>query len=210
MPVGGSVTHGVGSSDQSGYRKTLLQLLCDMGFNARMVGSRRTGAFDNNQHEGWRGFRIEQIETRARPSAEKLRPHIFTVNAGSNDCLQDFRLLEASDRLGGLLESLWLASPGSTAIVSSLLVNRDEAVDMRVTAFNREVEAMVAKKAAAGGRIVFVNMHADSGPTLDDLGEDGTHPNDAGYNKMARIWIQGIREALDRGYLPHLSLSQGK
>lgn len=201
MPLGGSVTHGVGSSDQNGYRKTLLELLHASGFSVCMVGSRKAGTFQNNEHEGWRGFRIDQIETKARLSAAKLLPHVFTVNAGSNDCLQSHKLDEASSRLGGLVKTLWTASPGSTVILSSLIVNRDEGVDLRVRAFNEEVEVLAQTMALEGKRVVFVDMHGADGPALGDLVEDGTHPNDAGYRKMAEIWAQGIQAASDRGFL---------
>lgn len=201
MPVGGSVTHGVGSSDQSGYRKTLLQLLHDSDFNICMVGSRASGSFSNNEHEGWRGFRIDQIESRAKSSAERLRPHVFTVNAGSNDCLQDYQLTDVTKRLGHLLETLWHASPGSTVILSSLLVNRDETAESRVRAFNKQAEAVAGLKDSEGKRIVFVDMHGEDGPGMEDLVDDGTHPNDAGYVKMANIWLRGVQMASDKGYL---------
>lgn len=166
-----------------------------------MVGSRKTGTFSNNEHEGWRGFRIDQIETKARLSAEKLQPHIFTVNAGSNDCLQGFKLAEAGKRLDDLLETLWRASPGATVILSSLLVNQDKAIDLRVKAFNEQAGAMARIKALEGKRLVFVDMQGDDGPSIEDLVDDGTHPNDAGYDKMANIWLRGIQVASNRGYL---------
>ena len=201
MPLGGSITHGVGSSDQNGYRKALLELLHSKGLNTRLVGSRRTGTMVNNDHEGWRGFRIDQVETKAKASAAKLRPHIFTVNIGSNDCLQGHKLDEASKRLSRLLEGLWAASPGSTVVLSSLLANRDAQVDLRITGFNREIETMAREMALAGKRVVFVDMHGGDGPVVGDLVDDGTHPNDAGYAKMARIWLRGIQEASSGGLL---------
>lgn len=202
MPLGGSVTHGVGSSDQSGYRKVLLQMLQGDGFNVQFVGSRKAGNFPNNAHEGWRGFRIDQIEPRGKESAEKLLPHVFTVNAGSNDCLQDYKPAEASERLGRLLETLWSASPASTIILSSLIVNRDDKVDRRIKAFNEEIQTLAGVKAAEGRKLVFVDMHGGDGPLARDLVEDGTHPNDEGYGKMAKIWFRGIQAASRKEFLP--------
>ncbi|KAI0010460.1 carbohydrate esterase family 3 protein [Xylariaceae sp. FL0662B] len=201
MPLGGSITHGVGSSDQNGYRKALLELLHGCGFNVCMVGSRKTGPFGNNEHEGWRGFRIDQIEAKAKISVGKLLPHIFTANAGSNDCLQGYKLAEASKRLSDLLETLWHAPPGSTVVLSSLLVNQDEAIDLRVRAFNEQAEVVARIKALEGKKIVFVDMHGDDGPSVEDLVGDGTHPNDSGYTKMANIWLRGIQAASNRGHL---------
>ena len=116
MPLGGSITHGVGSSDQNGYRQELARSLRASGLDVLMVGSRQAGTMANNNHEGWRGFRIDQMEARAVPSARKLAPNIYTVNAGSNDCLQDRELEMASRRVEGLLCGLWDASPESTVV----------------------------------------------------------------------------------------------
>jgi lysophospholipase L1-like esterase len=201
MPLGGSITHGVGSSHQNGYRKILLDLLGDDGFHVLMVGSRKAGTMSNNNHEGWRGFRIDQIERRAMPSAEKLRPHLFTVNAGSNDCLQDYQMDCAGERVARLLEGLWEVCPDSTIILSSLLVNRDAQVDKRIQGFNHELALLAEALARAGRKITFADMHSLDGPAADDLRADDTHPDDIGYEKMAHIWRKSIQEASAKHFL---------
>ncbi|KXH42130.1 fungal specific transcription factor [Colletotrichum nymphaeae SA-01] len=208
MPLGGSVTHGVGSSDQNGYRKKLSELLHGCGYNVCMVGSRRSGTHFNNEHEGWRGYRIDQIEARAKLSAAKLLPHVFTVNAGSNDCLQGYKLTEARYRLIHLLDTLWVASPGSTIILSSLLVNQNEVAQQRVEEFNIEAERLARQLTLKGRKIVFVDLQRNDGPAMEDLVADGTHPNDTGYEKIARKWLGGFRVAVKRGFLPPASKSQ--
>lgn len=146
MPLGGSVTRGVGSSDGTGYRKSPLQMLRLHGLNAHMVGSRKDGSMPNNDHEGWRGFRIDEIERKARKSVKRLSPQIFMVNAGSNDCLQSFKIPEVGKRMGYMLDYLWLASPQSTILLSTLLVNADKEVDSAVMRVNDQFRALAKKK----------------------------------------------------------------
>lgn len=201
MPLGGSITHGVGSFDQNGYRKSLFELLQADGFDVHMVGSRKSGTMSNNDHEGWRGFRIDQIEAKALLSAERLRPQIFTVNAGSNDCLQDYKLGLASKRVEKLLEGLWKVCPDSTVILSSLIVNRDVQVDARIQEFNGDLAMITEKLERTGRKIVFADMHGIDGPIAQDLLGDDTHPDDTGYWKMARIWLRSIQEASNTGYV---------
>lgn len=155
---------------------------------------------DNNDHEGWRGFRIDQIKTRAKKSVEALRPTVFTVNAGSNDCVQDFRLDSIEKRIDDMLEYLWRASPRSTIILSTLLVNTDDEIDSRLQYVNDRIRNVAGQKLSRKRRIVFVDMRSNIGPQLTDL-VDGTHPNDEGYEKMAAIFFQGIQEAEVKGFL---------
>lgn len=200
MPLGGSVTRGVGSSDGTGYRKSLLQMLQLHGINARMVGSRKSGSMPNNDHEGWRGFRIDEIKRKARKSVEELSPDIFMVNAGSNDCLQSFKIAEAGKRMGDMLDSLWLASPQSTVLLSTLLVTADKELNSVVTRFNEQFRTLAEKKAAEQKKIVLVDMHTSEGPDIQGL-VDGIHPDDEGYKKMARVWFRGIQEAMQKGFI---------
>ncbi|KAH7242763.1 SGNH hydrolase-type esterase domain-containing protein [Fusarium tricinctum] len=194
MPLGGSVTYGVRSSDGNGYRKFLQDMLLAQGYQVRLVGSRKSGSMENNDNEGWRGYRLDQISTKARNSVATLSPDVFTINAGSNDCLQDYQIDTFGERMGNTLEYLWQASPLSTIILSTLLINADKQVNSRVVRVNSQIRDLVESKATEEKRIVLADMYSAPGPELHDL-VDGTHPHDAGYRKMAEIWFDAIQQA---------------
>lgn len=200
MPLGGSVTYGVGSSDGNGYRQFLGDMLLADGYQVRFVGSRRSGSMNNGDNEGWRGYRLDQIETKARRCVATLLPKVFTVNAGSNDCIQDFQLEGFGLRMGSMLEYFWQTSPASTVILSTLLVNADKDVNSRVLRINDQLRELAQSKAAEQKRIVLADMNSPEGPQLGDL-VDGTHPDDKGYKKMAAIWFNAIRQARNQDFL---------
>ncbi|BCS17202.1 SGNH/GDSL hydrolase family protein [Aspergillus puulaauensis] len=208
MPLGGSVTQGVGSSTGAGYRRPLLKLLQDHGFGVQMVGSRKTGSMLNSHHEGWPGLRIDEIDKKARISTSQLVPHVFAVNAGSNDCLQSFKLDEARTRLGDLLEYLWHASPDSTILLSSLIVSADKQANSNVMYVNDQFRTLAKQKANEQKKIVFVDMNCDAGPQIGCL-DDGIHPDNEGYEKMAKLWMNGVLEAMKKGFLPK-SVGEGE
>jgi lysophospholipase L1-like esterase len=197
MPLGGSVTKGVGSSHSAGYRKALLEILQAQNFDVRMVGSRSTGSMPNNEHEGWRGFRIDEIAKKAAKSVGRLSPNLLTVNAGSNDCIQAFKIDEAGRRMEDLLEDIWNASPGSTVLLSTLLVNADKRVNERVECVNNQFRALAKRKVCEKRRIVLVDLYND-GPRVDCL-VDGVHPNDEGYDRTAKLWFDGVQRAMQQG-----------
>ncbi|KAI0543251.1 SGNH hydrolase-type esterase domain-containing protein [Xylaria digitata] len=200
MPLGGSVTQGVGSSTRTGYRRPLLRMLQDHGFDVQMVGSRKTGSMHNKDHEGWPGLRIDEIDKKARLSTPRLLPHVFAINAGSNDCLQSFKLGEAGDRLGNMLEYLWQASPHSTMLLSTLIVSADKKTNSNVMRVNDQIRALAKQKANEHRKLVLVDMNCEAGPEVGCL-VDGVHPNDEGYEKMAKLWVNGTLEALQKGFL---------
>jgi lysophospholipase L1-like esterase len=197
MPLGGSVTYGVGSSHGNGYRGELHQLLVTKGWKAQIVGSRNAGSMENNAHEGWRGYRIDQIFKKARKSVPMYTPDIFTINAGTNDCLQHFDLDRAGERMGDMIKYLWTVAPSATVILSTLLVNACARTELRIRRVNEQYQTLAEKMLAEHRNIVLVDMHSTNGPQECDL-VDGTHPNDDGYNKMAKIWYEGIYRASSR------------
>ena len=190
MPLGGSITLGVGSEDRNGYREMLLTMLTTNKYNVQMVGTRNTGSMAQSSHEGWRGCRIDEIEKKARRSVAKLQPNVFAINAGSNDCLQDFELGCAGNRMRGLLDYLWAIAPGSTMMLSTLVVNRDSQVDSRVRYLNQVYRKLVDEKAAEAKRIVLADMCPPEGPGYADIGSDGTHPESAGYAPPRGSWLR--------------------
>ncbi|EHK21684.1 carbohydrate esterase family 3 protein [Trichoderma virens Gv29-8] len=202
MPLGGSITYGVGSSDKNGYRQYLQDMLTANGHHVTMVGSRSSGSMRNNNHEGWRGFRIDQIESKARNSVPKLMPDLVMINAGSNDCIQNFDIEHIGKRMDNMLEFVWSASPDSTIILSTLILNLDTEVESRIKWVNNQFQDIILQKQSEGKRIAFVDMHSQGGPKNNDILSDGTHPNDQGYYKMARIWYGGVLDVMSKGFLP--------
>lgn len=200
MPLGGSITYGVGSSDKNGYRKFLYDMLTSDGHIVEMVGSRKSGTMPNNRNEGWRGFTIDQIERKARVSIPLLMPNLVAINAGSNDCLQNLEIGQIGSRINGLLEYIWSTCPGSTIILSTLLSNSDTLTERRILRANEQFRELAFQKYKQHKKIILVDMHGADGPNADEL-VDGTHPNDLAYQKMATIWQRGFREAVSKGFL---------
>ncbi|KAJ4182955.1 hypothetical protein NW755_010155, partial [Fusarium falciforme] len=124
----------------------------------------------------------------------------FTVNAGSNDCIQDFQIEALGLRMENMIEFLWQANSASVVILSTLLVNRDKDINSRVMDANDQLRKLTELKAREGKKIVLADMNSSRGPQLDDL-VDGTHPNDDGYKKMAAIWFDATRRAREKGFL---------
>jgi lysophospholipase L1-like esterase len=203
MPLGGSITYGIGSTDGNGYRKALYDMLVARGHAVEIVGSRNSGSMLNNANEGWPGRRIDQLHSKALKPTAKLLPNIFTVNAGSNDCLQDYEIDSAGDRLDAMLEDLWKTGlPDATVVLSTLVVAADATVNERVLRVNEQIRKLVELKQSVGGRRVFLaDMYSSAGPQVGDLVEDGIHPNDCGYDRMASIWADSIEKAARAGVL---------
>ncbi|KAH6989853.1 SGNH hydrolase-type esterase domain-containing protein [Ilyonectria destructans] len=194
MPLGGSVTYGVGSSTGNGYREFLRDMLIAKGYDIKLVGSRKSGSMRNNNNEGWRGYRLDQIENKARRSVETLLPNVFTINAGSNDCIQDFQIGRFEERMSNMLDYFWQTCPFSTVILSTLLVNADKEVNLRVLRVNEQIRDLVGSKLAEKKRTSLADMYGPEGPELGNL-VDGTHPNDEGYRRMAVIWAEAVQKA---------------
>ncbi len=194
MTFGSKSTHG------NGYRRALHDLLTARGYQVTMLGSRRGGSMEQNAHDGWRGFRIDQLENKARMSVPRCRPDLVTLNAGSNDCRQDYGIAAAGERMERLLKCVWDAAPDATVLLSTLIVNADAAVEARVRRVNEQLADVARRAAGSGRRCVLVDMHCLEGPTVEEL-VDGSHPNDGGYEKMARIWCDAICDAHANGQL---------
>jgi len=148
----------------------------------------------NSDNEGWRGYRLDQIDHRVRRSVPTLLPNVFLINAGSNDCIQDFQLDGFGQRMDNLLQYLWQVVPTSAVILSTLLVNADKQVNSRVSWVNDQLRNLVEIEAGEHKRIILADMRTAEGPQVGDL-VDGTHPNDEGYEKMAGVWLNAIRQA---------------
>ncbi len=203
MPLGASITFGVGSSDGNGYRSALYGLITKGGNPVTLVGSQHAGQMTDNQNEGWPGFEIDQVFSKARAnvSVPKYLPNVFFINVGTNDAVRNASVAKAGDRMERLLTYLYATVPNTTVILSSLIPNRSNKTNANVLLINQQYRNVAAKLQAQSKRLVYVDMHGPSGPQVADLGPDGTHPRDAGYVKMANLWYRALQVASQKNYL---------
>jgi hypothetical protein len=203
LPVGASVTFGVGSSAGNSYRKDLRNMLTAQPGNPHLVnfvGRNRNGDFPDNQVEATSGFVISQIVEAARVAAPVFLPNLVLIEAGTNNCNSGGTVPLAGANLTALINDLFRLSPGVTVIMAALLENKSASQDACRVDINRQYEGVASGLEAQGKKFLLVNMRSPDGPTTADL-FDSRHPNDRGYAKMAVVWDQGIQMALERGFI---------
>lgn len=201
LPLGASITFGVKSSDGNGYRAALRQTLVDGGNPVNFVGNERNGTMRDNENEGWPGLRIGQVKDKAASSVVKWKPNLVLINLGTNDASQDFQVATAGDRMKEVLDLIYRDSPVATVVLSTLLPNRVAKTQTNVDNINGAYRNLVTKLRSEGKRIVLAEMTRADGPKLPNDFADDTHPNDAGYKKMAKIWYDAIVDAAKAGLL---------
>ncbi|KAK5627519.1 hypothetical protein RRF57_003234 [Xylaria bambusicola] len=88
MFMGASVTRGAVSIGNLGVCYPLRTKLAALGNPINLIRSQRLGASKDNDLETYTGNRINQIREHATQSVLQLRPNVFVIHVGSNDCLQ--------------------------------------------------------------------------------------------------------------------------
>jgi lysophospholipase L1-like esterase len=197
LPLGDSITWGAGAPDTSGYRAELYRQVTDGGHALDFVGSQRSGSLSDDDHEGYPGWRIDEIHGIAGCIVAGYRPNIVTLHIGTNDMVQDHELLTAAARLGSLVDQILTSAPETTVLVSNLVLSTDPVLDARVQAYNAQVPAIVSIRKNAGKHVQLVDMSAVTGSDM----ADALHPDANGYVKMATAWNRGIDEVLSYGWV---------
>ncbi|MFB7511639.1 GDSL-type esterase/lipase family protein, partial [Streptomyces sp. NPDC056144] len=195
MPLGDSITLGVGSTTRTGYRPGLAGRLAGAAGSVEFVGSQSDT--DGTRHEGHSGWRIDQIQADIETWLAAAKPNVVTLHIGTNDMNRDYLVSTAPDRLGTLLDQIHAASPDTAIVLASLVPATDPAVQARVDAYNKAIPGLVSARTAKGHHIVQVSMGA---LTTADLNDD-LHPNNAGYTKMAAAFHDGIQTLIRRGWV---------
>jgi len=191
-----SITYGTGSSEGNGYRGTLYQSLVNDGNTVDMVGSQQGGNVDPD-NEGYPGAIISEVIDKGQAAMPTYRPNIVTILVGTNDMVQNIAD-GAPDRLGTLIDDIldwdWL----TLVVVSTLPPNGNGDANGRVDTYNSAMAGVVQQRVDAGRSVVLVDSHAVV--ALEDL-VDGTHPNDAAYDRMASQFYEGIKLAETKGWI---------
>ena len=218
MPLGDSITYGSGGH-HSGYRGPLGDLLSSTITNYVFVGSSIDNKLPaNEQHyEGHPSYAIANIYTNldgvedslylkyggdsrkpngghwfdgitSGPNARPpLYPDIILLMIGTND-RDDIN--GAQDRLDALVSKIVTMRPNAHLIIARLTpITRSDAYTNFVSVYNQAVDTVAAKYAA---NHLVTEVDLNTGFPTNGLGKDKLHPNDVGYNWMARQWYNAI------------------
>ncbi|MBM9507811.1 SGNH/GDSL hydrolase family protein [Actinacidiphila acididurans] len=198
MPLGDSITWGVGSSTGDSYRSVLWNDLAAEGHSSLdFVGSGRNGSMADPDNEGHSGWRIDQIAGIADAVLAHYRPNVITLEIGTNDLNQNYQVPTATDRLHALVDQITADAPDATVLLASLIVSTNPVEEPNRPAFNQAVPGIVQAEQAAGRHVAYVDMGA---LTTADLA-DQLHPNDTGYAKMAAAFNAGVQAADSAGWI---------
>ncbi|MFC1677389.1 GDSL-type esterase/lipase family protein [Planctomycetota bacterium] len=190
MPLGDSITEGViGSSDDTGYRRSLYLSLTAAGCNVNFVGGLTAGIpvdFDRD-HEGHSGWRADQIRDNVYNWLSINPADIVMLHIGTNDITGGNEdVAEVND----ILNEIDRYSQDITVILAARIILRNDTKNPETIAFNDAVEAMAAERIIMGDDIIIVDM--ENALTYPDDLADTLHPNNSGYNKMANVWYDAL------------------
>lgn len=197
MPLGDSITWGLGSSTGNGYRGPLWDGLAADGHPLDFVGTGRNGSMSDPDNEGHSGYRIDQIAALADAALTRYRPNVVTLEIGTNDLNGNYQPSTAAARLKSLVDQITADVPDATVLLASLVVSTSSTEEQYRAAYNQAVPQIVSDAQAAGKHVAYVDMSA---LTTADLA-DNLHPNDAGYRKMADAFRRGVQAADSAGWL---------
>lgn len=218
MPLGDSITKGHGTcsdpanQDCTGYREPLYDLLVNAGYAFDFVGSlgaefQANHDFDTD-HEGHGGFHANQIRSSIfngfgpNPQGEnwivEAQPHVVLLHIGTNDISSGDPPLQVMGETNTLLDEIdeYENETGRKVhVILAQIVNRhnpNSPQGMATSELNNRLADMVSTRRRNGDLITLVDMeHALNYPA--DL-DDGLHPNQSGYTKMAGVWFTALQQ----------------
>ncbi|HVT10055.1 MAG TPA: SGNH/GDSL hydrolase family protein, partial [Polyangia bacterium] len=214
MPLGDSITDGVGSSAPGGgYRLQLFHDAVQAHKALTFVGS----ATDPNgpttldgkpfprNHEGHPGYTIDDsastsgISPLVDASIAANHPQIILLMIGTNDVNRNIDVANAPARLGALLDRMIKDAPNTLLVVAKITPTMDDGANAAVQTYNDAITGIVQSRATNGKHVAVVDMYAAMTARADyrtTLMSDFLHPNDAGYVVMGDVWYAAIQRYL--------------
>lgn len=203
MPFGDSITQGYNVA--GGYRAPLFHLALAAKHDITFVGSASDysvpmvdGMTFPKNHEGHGGYTIEGnngIAQFVSTSIPSYKPNIVTLMIGTNDINGNNNVADAPNRLGKLLDSIFMRDANILVVLAQIVPTRNDGTNNTVKTYNAAMPDLVSTRVDKGQHIVLVDMYAaftkDAGYKQSLLG-DNLHPNQAGYNLMADVWFQAL------------------
>jgi len=208
LPLGDSITWGVGDEGNAGYRGPLFALSVSAQQKITFSGSLSNGPSTiagqpfpqkNEGHSGWNISTVNQysdghagiatvIPSPAFDNASGGVPNIILLHIGTNDTGSSTGA-EMASRLDALIDKITTAAPDALLVVAKIIP-----LSWATTAindYNKAIPGIVTKHASAGKHVEIVDMNTGfTSSTM--MSSDNIHPNSAGYKFMSDRWYSVI------------------
>ena len=139
------------------------------------------------------------------------QPNVVIINGGTNDADGNIDIPNAGSRMNDVLNVIWNTAgnenPNACVIVSTLLPTTNSNGIAYGDSINSQYKTLVSQLQGQGKCIYLADMRVidpSTGNTWisvnnDIHSDDGIHPTDGGYQKMASIMYNGIMKAYNDG-----------
>ena len=222
MPLGDSITHenyrdpglsGIPEANRTSYRDDLESSLQSANYSVDFVGSLNSGSafMTDADHEGHNGINDTDLAAAVEGHLNTNPADIVLLHIGTNGDIGDESAADVNDLLDNI-DSYELSSGKHVQVILARITNCwgdwnatgvgkilvcTPAFSAHITAFNNNIDTMVATRVAAGDDITVVDMENGAGLSYDasDMIDD-LHPNDAGYAKMANVWFEALKTVI--------------
>lgn len=213
LPLGDSITWGVGDEPNGGYRGPLFALAAAAGQKISFTGSLSNGpttvagqtfSKKNEGHSGWGISTVTTysggnagiatlIPTPAFASASGGVPHIILLMIGTNDSTESTSA-EMTTRLSALMDKIIAGAPNALLVVAKITPLSWAST---IAAYNNSIPGLVQTRVAAGKHVAVADMNTGFN-TSSMFSSDNTHPNATGYKFMADRWYSVIGSVLPK------------
>jgi lysophospholipase L1-like esterase len=207
--IGDSITWGYQSSEGSGFRKPLYQLLTPEN-NVSFIGTQTCGNGPLILSEGYPDRLTQQIYDYIKGNdILSERPNVITLMSGINDVNRgsSWALAPAIASLDSMVDFIMTACPDAVLLISHILPIgfKDfgwplSTTMQRVALWNAGITEMINRKVAQHPEWHILKVHTTA-TVYDHANNDGLHPSDFGYQKTADDWAERLSDAADLGWI---------
>jgi len=204
MPLGDSITWDWYYTDsrsdayRHGYRDDLWYKLQDADYSVDFVGSRHNGGAVSPSYDGhnqaYTGWTSHQIADNMYGYLGANTPDIILLHIGTNDSAfgSTSHGVAGVERILNEIDRFENNKDVKIKVILAQIINLQKNPSW-ITSFNNKLVTMAQQRIANKDDIVLVNMHSAVGGNLIDR----IHPNTTGYAKMATVWFNALKPALD-------------
>ena len=192
-----------------------MEKLAAAGYEVVFVGSLKSGNGKSGigSHEGWRGWCASGCYQNQSDILKEVYTFltnnpadIVLLHIGTNDISQNYRPEAIVSAVSRILDEIYRYGKAHNRqiwVVLALIINRMNPPCIKcpqTTEYNQSIKLMAEKRIQRGDKILLVDMENGAGIDyrLSPVGdmENLIHPAQTGFEKMAKVWFDGLKKIL--------------